>query len=126
MCAFDCRVWLERFIIWIWEPLSSIHLIRPFLTAIKKLCLTTKLQALGLQKDGWSCGFQSLHITNLVVDHRGSFSDVPLNPMPPGFVDYVLSIVNADRAVRVIEPRHDLEDLHFLGSRRVFKPPPPR
>ena len=95
MCAFDCRVRLERFIICVWEPQSSIHLICPFLTAIKKLCLTTKHRALGFQKDSWSCG-QSLHITNLVVDHRGSFSDVPLTPMGPGFVDYVLSIVNAD------------------------------
>ena len=57
VCAFDGRVRLERFIIWAWEPLSSIYLIRPFLTAIKKLCLTTKHRALGFQKDGWSCGF---------------------------------------------------------------------
>ena len=47
VCAFNCRVWSECFIIWGWEPLSSIHLIPPFLTAIKKLCLTTKQQALG-------------------------------------------------------------------------------
>ena len=77
MCAFDCRVRLERFIIWVWEPLSSISLIRPFLAALKKHGLTTKHRALGLQKDGWSHGFQSLHITNLVVDHRGSFSMFP-------------------------------------------------
>ena len=36
VCAIDCRVWLESFNIWVWEPLSSIHLICPFLTAIKK------------------------------------------------------------------------------------------
>ena len=29
----------------------------------------------------------------LVVEHRGTFSDVPLVPMGAGFVDYVLSIV---------------------------------
>ena len=34
VCAFDCGVQLERFIIWVWEPLSSIRLICPFLTAI--------------------------------------------------------------------------------------------
>ena len=34
VCAFHCRVRLERFIIWVWEPLSSIHIIRSFLTAI--------------------------------------------------------------------------------------------
>ena len=38
VCAFDCRFRLECFIISVWEPLSSIHLIRLFLTAIKKLC----------------------------------------------------------------------------------------
>ena len=143
VCAFDCRVRMERFIIWVWEPLSSIHLIHPFLSVLKKLCLTTKHQALGFQKDGWSCGFQGLHLTNLVVDHRGSFSDFPLTPMGLGFVDYVLSIVNVDHAVRVIEPpADDLEGVielpcppespqapklkvHFQGSRREFTPPPP-
>ena len=57
VCAFDCRVRLERFIIWVREPLSSIHFIRPFLTAIEKLCSTTKHRALAFQKEGWSCGF---------------------------------------------------------------------
>ena len=42
VCAFDCRVRLELFTIWVWEPLSSTHLIRPFLMAMKKLSLTTK------------------------------------------------------------------------------------
>ena len=62
VCAFDCRVRLELFIIWVWEPLSSMHLIFPFLTAMKKRSLTTKKHALGFQTDGWSCGFQSLNI----------------------------------------------------------------
>ena len=57
VCAFDCRVQLERFIIWVWEPLSSIPLIHPFLAALKKLCLTTKHRTLGFQKEVWSCGF---------------------------------------------------------------------
>ena len=109
VCAFDCCIRLECFIIWVWEPLSSIYLICPFLSALKKLCLTTKHRALGFQVDGWFCGFQSLHLTNLVVDHRGSFLDVPLTPMGLGVVDYVMSIVNADRTVRVIEqPGDDL------------------
>ena len=59
------------------------------------------------QKDSWSCSFQSLHLTNLVVDHGGSFSDVPLTPMGPCFVAYVLSLVHVDRTVRVIEPPRD-------------------
>ena len=33
VCAFHCRVRLERFIIWVWAPLSSISLIRPLLVA---------------------------------------------------------------------------------------------
>ena len=76
MCAFDCRVRLELFTIWVWEPLSSTHLIRPFLSALKKSLRTTKHRALGFQTDGWSCGFQSLNIAKLVVEHRGTFSDV--------------------------------------------------
>ena len=39
VCAFDCHVWLGRFIIWIWKPLSSIHLIHPFLSVLKMLGL---------------------------------------------------------------------------------------
>ena len=117
MCAFDCRVRLELFIIWVWEPLSSIDLIRPFLTAMKKLSLPTKHRALGFQKDSWSCGFQSLNITKVAVEHRGSFSDVPLVPMGPGFVDYVLSMVNADRAMRVVQvPGDDVEGVTELPS----------
>ena len=110
VCAFDCRVRLELFTILVWEPLSSAHLIRPFLLALKKLLLTTKHRALGFQTDGWSCGFQSLNIAKLMVDHRGTFSDVPLVSMGAGFVDCVLSIVNADRAVRVVQkPGDDVE-----------------
>ena len=63
VCAFDCRVLLKCFIIWVWEPLSSIYLISLFLSALKKLCLTTKHWALAFQKGGQSCGFHSLHIS---------------------------------------------------------------
>ena len=80
VCAFNCHVRLELFTIWVWEPLSSTHLICPFLLALKKLLLTTKHRALGFQTDGWSCGFQSL---KLVVEHRGTFSNVPLVPILP-------------------------------------------
>ena len=89
VCAFNCRVRLELFTIWVWEPLSSTHLIHPFLLVLKKLSLTTKHRALGFQTDGWSCGFQSFSIAKLMVEHRGTFSDVPLVPMGAGFVDYV-------------------------------------
>ena len=142
MCL-RCRVRLELFSIWVWEPLSSTHLIRPFLMALRKLSRTTNHRALGFQTDGWSCGFQSLNIAKSVVEHRGTFSDVSLVQMGAGFVDYVLSIVNADRAVRVVEaPGDDVEGVTelprpfesppapklkvlFWLSRRVFRPPPP-
>ena len=113
--AFDCRVRLELFTIWVWEPLSSTHLIRPFLLALKKLSLTTKHRALGFQKDGWSSGFQSLNIAKLVVEHRGTFSNVPFVPMGAGFVDCLLSIVNANCAVRLVQaPGDDVEGVTEL------------
>ena len=40
-----------------------------------------------------------LNIAKLAVEHRGFFCDLPLVPMGPSFVDYVLGIVNADRVV---------------------------
>ena len=126
VCSFDCRVWMELFTIWVWEPLSSTHLIRPFLMDMRKLSLTTKHRALGFQTDGWSCDFQSLNIAKLVVEHRGTFSDVPLAPMGAGFVDYVLSIVNADRAVRVVQaPGDDVEGVTELPGPPEPPPPPP-
>ena len=117
VCAFDCHVRLELFTIWVWEPLSSTHLIRPFLSALKKSSRTTKYRALGFQTDGWSCGFQSLNIAKQVVEHRGAFSNVPLVPTDAGFVDYALSIVNADRAVRVVQaPGDDVEGMTELSG----------
>ena len=133
VCAFSCCVRLEFFIIWVWEPLSSIDLIPPFLTAMKKLSLTTKHRTLGFQKDRWSCGCQSLNITKVAVEHRDSFSDVPLVPRGPGFVDYVVSIANANRAVRVVQaPGDDVERVTELPcppesppAPKLKLPPPP-
>ena len=52
-----------------------------------------------------------------MVEHRGTFSNVPLVPMGAGFVDYVLSIVNADRAVRVAQaPGDDVEGVTELSG----------
>ena len=111
------------------------------LMAMRKLSPTTKHRALGFQMDGWSCGFHSLNTVKLVVEHRGNFSDLPLVPTGAVFVDYVLSIVNADCAVRAVEvPGDDVEGVtelpgplesptnlkvHFRLSRRVLRPPPP-
>ena len=50
---------------------------------------------------------------------------MPLVPMGPGFVDYVLSIVNVDRAVRVVEaPAGDVEGVTELPCPRESPPPP--
>ena len=93
--------------------------------AMKKPSLTTKHRALGFQTDGWSCGFQSLNIAKLMVEHRGTFSHVPLVPIGAGFVDYVLSIVNADCAVRVVEELgDDVEGVTELPGPPETPPPP--
>ena len=90
---------------------------------MKKLSLTTKHRVLGFQKDSWSCGFQSWNITKLAVEHRASFSEVPLVPMGPGFVDYVLGIVNVDHAVQVVEaPGDDVEGVTELPCPRESPP----
>ena len=79
---------------------------------------------MGFQTDGWSSGFQSLSTAKLVVEHRGTFSDVHLVPMCAGFLDYVLSIVNADRAVRVVEaPGDDVEGVTELSGPPESPPP---
>ena len=117
MCAFDCCVRLELFTIWVWEPLGCTHLIRSFLLALKKLLLTTKHRALGFQTDSWFCGFQSVNIVKLVAEHRGTFGDVLLIPMGDVFVDYVLNIVNDDRALRFVQaPGDDVEGVTELPS----------
>ena len=86
---------------WLTPKLHS--LIRFLLTAIRKRCLTTRHPALRFPKESCFCGLQSWHITSLVVDHQASFSDVRLTPMGPGFMDYVLSIVNDNGAMCRIE-----------------------
>ena len=52
-----------------------------------------------------------------MVQHRGTFCNLPLIPMRAGFVEYVLSIVNADRAVRVVQaPGDDVEGVTELSG----------
>ena len=91
---------------------------------MRKLSPTTKHRAWGFQTNGWSCGFQSLNIAKLVVEHQGTFSDVPLVPMGGSFVDYVLSMVNIDRVLRAVEaPGDDVEGVTELSC--PPEPPPP-
>ena len=107
VCAFDCRVRLNCFTFWVREPLSSTHLIRSFLLPLKKLSLTTKQRALEFQKDGCVVVFKASISQRWCRSTRGTFSDVPLVPMGASFVDYVLSIFNADRVSHVLQARID-------------------
>ena len=101
VCGMDCCVWLDLLIIWVWEPLSSIALIRPFSEALKRHGFTIKPRALWFQKDGRTCSF---HITNRLVEHQGSIS-----------AGYALSMVNANRSMRIIQrPCDDLEPVTEL------------
>ena len=96
----------EYFIILVWEPLSSIHLIRPFLSALKKHGQTTKHRALGFQKDGWSCGSEP-RPHKLGGRSPGFFFGCSPRPNGSRFVDCVLSMVFVDRAMRVMEALGD-------------------
>ena len=58
-------------------------------------------RALGFQEDGWSCGYQSLHLCDEVAGHGGSPDDVDVTPLPKGFIKEALRIINEDRSVRV-------------------------
>ena len=57
--------------------------------------------ALGFQEDGWSCGYQLLHLCDEVVGQRGSWDDVVVTPLPKGFIKEAMRIINANRSVRV-------------------------
>ena len=105
VCAFDCRVWLELFTIWVWEPLSSTDLICPFLSALKKSLRTTKHHALGFQMDNWSSKWFSK------LEHREVGGGAPgyffqcaprLNGCRFGGL-CAIGIVNADCAMRVVQ-----------------------
>ena len=88
---------------------------RFFLKGLKALTLATKHKVLVFQGDGWSCGFQSLHLIMQVVDHRGPLADLFFTPMPQGFVPYMLSALNADRSVWIIKPTSEV----FKGVQEV-------
>ena len=102
VCGMDCCVCLNCFVIFLWEPLSPITLIHPFLGVLKRPIFTTKHRALGFQKDGWSCAFQSLHITPQLVEHWVALPH-PKFCAPPVFVCRLLSTRNADLFVRITQ-----------------------
>ena len=50
--------------------------------------VSTHARALGFQKDGWSCGYESLHLCDEVVGYQGSMEDIDviLMCLPKGFI----------------------------------------
>ena len=85
-----------------WEPLFGASSVCPMLKHIQSNGVAELAQALGFQKDGWSCGYQALHLCDNVASHRGSLKhvDVILTPLPKGFIKEAVRIINADRRVR--------------------------
>ena len=103
LCAIDCKVpvWAFKVPVWafkvhIWEPHCGNSLVRPMLRLQSK-GVAAHARALGFQEDGWSCGYQSLHVPG----QRGSLDNVVVTLLPKGFIKEALRIINADRSVRV-------------------------
>ena len=102
--AFDCCVRLERFIIWVGtlelHPFDS-----SFLIGAQEALLNHQAPGLGIPS-----GRLVLWFSKWWWWITGVLFRMSLTPMGPSFVDYVLRVVNADHAMRVIEPpRDDLE-----------------
>ena len=129
LCAIDCKDPIWAFKLHIWEPLCGNSLIRPMLRRLQSKGVATHARALGFQEDGWSCGYQMLHLCDEVAGQRGSLDDVVVTSLPKGFIKEALHIINADRSVR---PRPHLLPPSFLMKRILFwntratLPPPPR
>ena len=100
-CAIDCKIPVWAFKVHIWEPLCGNSLVRPMLRRLQSKGVAAHARALGFQEDGWSCGYQSLHLCDEVANQRGSLDDVVVTPLPKGFIKAALRIINADRSVRV-------------------------
>ena len=75
----------------------------------------------GFQKDGWSCGYDSLHLCDVVAGHRGSLEDVDviLTPLPKGFIKEALCGINANCSVRV---PGTIPENGWEGEVRCWKP----
>ena len=101
LCAIDCKVPVWAFKVHIWEPLCGTSLVRPTLKRLQSKGVAAHTSALGFQEDGWSCGYQSLHLCDEVANQRGSLDDVVVTRLPKGFFKEALRIINADCSVRV-------------------------
>ena len=63
LCAMDCTPPIWAFIVWIWEPLGGTSLIQPMVRRLRARQVIVHAKALGFQKDGWTCGYQWLHLS---------------------------------------------------------------
>ena len=54
-----------------WHLLHSTNVETP-----RQNKISTQAPAVGFHKDGWSCGYQSLHICNEVSAHQGNLEDI--------------------------------------------------
>ena len=102
LCAIGCKVLVWAFKVHIWEPLCGNSLVRPMLRRLQPKGVAAHARALGFQEDGWSCGYQSLHLCDEVANQRGSLDDVVVTPLLKGFIKEALRIIDADRSVRVL------------------------
>ena len=95
-------VW--AFKVWIWERPPE-YLLRfnecSMLRCVRQNKVSMHPKALDFQKDGWSCGYQSLHTRDEVIAHRGSlgYIDIILSPSPPTFIRNGMRIINVDPSV---------------------------
>ena len=101
LCAIDGKVPVWAFKVHIWEPLCGNSLVWPMLTCLQSKGVAAHARAFGFPEDGWSCGYQSLHVCYEVPNQRGSLNDVVFTPLPKGFIKEAPRIINADRSFRV-------------------------
>ena len=101
VCARDCRVQVWALKVHIWVPLCGTTLVHPMLKRLQSKGVATHARASSFQEDGWSCGYQSLHLCDEVAGHRGSLEDVDVTPLLKGFIKEALRIINANRSVRI-------------------------
>ena len=82
---------------------SCISLVQQMLNRLRSKGVSTHARALGFQKDGWSCGYESLHLCDKVASHQGSQEDVDviLTPLLKGSIKEALRIINGEPSVRV-------------------------
>ena len=121
VCAFDCKVKPEDFVVYIFEAKDTLHYVRKLIAALVKEGTQHVATPLGFQSDFWSCGYQSLSIVQQLVDHKGPLSAFQPRAMPTGFIQSAMEILNGARKMRVeVTPNelssHSSEVIEFKPS----------